>query len=162
MSIDVPQRLQLAVAELCAPGRGGHDLLRRALQLRRRILRVGRHDLAATGLPSGSHLDWWGVRVRRPRPSHDGSDDSRWWWQRRPEAKGGRFDSNVGGWDASALPKCTMSLRVGQLAVAIGSPLGLTGTVTAGIVSAVRIQVQGGSDLDSTGPVHSHRVGRCR
>ena len=40
----------------------------------------------------------------------------------------------------------TDSVRVGQLAVAIGSPFGLTGTVTAGIVSAVRIQVQGGAD----------------
>ena len=45
------------------------------------------------------------------------------------------------------------SVRVGQLAVAIGSPLGLTGTVTAGIVSAVRIQVQGGSDPISPIPV---------
>ena len=45
------------------------------------------------------------------------------------------------------------SVRVGQLAVAIGSPLGLTGTVTAGIVSAVRIQVQPGFDLESPVPV---------
>ena len=45
------------------------------------------------------------------------------------------------------------SVRVGQLAVAIGSPLGLTGTVTAGIVSAVRIQVQPGFDSDSPVPV---------
>lgn len=44
----------------------------------------------------------------------------------------------------------TSSVRVGQLAVAIGSPLGLTGTVTAGIVSAVRIQV---SDPRSQVPV---------
>ncbi len=33
------------------------------------------------------------------------------------------------------------SVRVGQLAVAIGSPFNLTGTVTAGIVSAVRIEI---------------------
>ena len=40
----------------------------------------------------------------------------------------------------------TSSVRVGQLAIAIGSPFGLTGTVTAGIVSAVRIHGGGGSD----------------
>ena len=45
------------------------------------------------------------------------------------------------------------SVRVGQLAVAIGSPFGLTGTVTAGIVSAVRIHGGGGSDPDFPVPV---------
>lgn len=47
----------------------------------------------------------------------------------------------------------TSSVEVGQLAIAIGSPFGLTGTVTAGIVSAVRIQVQGGADPNAPVPV---------
>ena len=47
----------------------------------------------------------------------------------------------------------TSSVRVGQLAVAIGSPFGLIGTVTAGIVSAVRIHGGGGSDPDFPVPV---------
>ena len=47
----------------------------------------------------------------------------------------------------------TSSVRVGQLAIAIGSPFGLTGTVTAGIVSAVRIHGGGGSDPDFPVPV---------
>ncbi len=40
----------------------------------------------------------------------------------------------------------TSSVQVGQLAVAIGSPFGLDGTVTAGIISAVRIHPSGGGD----------------
>ena len=63
-----------------------------------------------------------------------------------------RVDPQVAKLEAATFAPAS-SVRVGQLAVAIGSPLGLAGTVTAGIVSAVRIQVQGGSDPTSPVPV---------
>lgn len=47
----------------------------------------------------------------------------------------------------------TSTVEVGQLAVAIGSPFGLDQSVTAGIVSAVRINPQGGSDPAAPVPV---------
>ncbi|MDE0267423.1 MAG: trypsin-like peptidase domain-containing protein [Acidimicrobiaceae bacterium] len=45
------------------------------------------------------------------------------------------------------------SIKIGQLAVAIGSPFGLTGTVTSGIVSGIRINLYGGSDPEAPVPV---------
>ena len=63
-----------------------------------------------------------------------------------------RVDPQVAKLEAATFAPAS-SVRVGQLAVAIGSPLGLAGTVTAGIVSAVRIQVHGGSDPTSPVPV---------
>ena len=47
----------------------------------------------------------------------------------------------------------TASVEVGQLAVAIGSPFDLAGTVTSGIVSSIRINLYGGSDPNSPVPV---------
>ena len=47
----------------------------------------------------------------------------------------------------------TSSVEVGQLAVAIGSPFGLDQSVTAGIVSAIRINEFGGSDPGNPVPV---------
>ena len=47
----------------------------------------------------------------------------------------------------------TSTVEVGQLAVAIGSPFMLDQTVTAGIVSAIRINLSGGSDPFSQVPV---------
>ena len=47
----------------------------------------------------------------------------------------------------------TASVQVGQLAVAVGSPFDLTGTVTSGIVSSIRINLQGGSDPSTPVPV---------
>jgi len=55
---------------------------------------------------------------------------------------------------AAAVFAPTESVRVGQLAVAIGSPFGLDQSVTAGIVSAVnRINTFGGSDPANPVPV---------
>ena len=47
----------------------------------------------------------------------------------------------------------TASVEVGQLAVAIGSPFDLAGTVTSGIVSSIRINLYGGSDPRTPVPV---------
>lgn len=60
-----------------------------------------------------------------------------------------------GGLDlAEAVFAPTEAVRVGQLAVAIGSPFGLDQSVTAGIVSAVnRINTFGGSDPSNPVPV---------
>jgi putative serine protease PepD len=47
----------------------------------------------------------------------------------------------------------TSTVEVGQLAIAIGSPFGLDQTVTAGIVSAIRINLSGGSNPLDAVPV---------
>lgn len=47
----------------------------------------------------------------------------------------------------------TKSVQVGQLAVAVGSPFDLTGTVTSGIVSSIRINRYGGADPSVPVPV---------
>ncbi|MCY3850485.1 MAG: trypsin-like peptidase domain-containing protein [Acidimicrobiaceae bacterium] len=47
----------------------------------------------------------------------------------------------------------TSEVRVGQLAVVIGSPFGLEQSVTAGVVSAIDRVAEGGSDRENSGPV---------